>query len=140
MARVSLPDGGGEVEVIAGKYEGLEGNASTFSPIHLLNAKLKKGAKASFSFPADYTTAILLIEGSVKVNEADLVPQDNFAMFKKDGETFTVEAVEDAVALILSGEPLRESIAAYGPFVMNTQAEIRQAFDDFNTGKFGYLD
>lgn len=140
MTKVSLPDGGGEVEVIAGEFNGHKGTANTFSPVHLFNAKLKNGTKTEFSFPKDYTTAILAAEGSAKVNEADIVPQDHFAMFKRDGETFTVEALEDAVILVLSGEPLREPIAAHGPFVMNTREELVQAFDDFNKGKFGYLE
>ncbi len=140
MAKVGLPDNGGEIEVIAGDYNGHKGSASTFSPMHLFNAKLKKGTKTEFSFPKDYTTAILLIEGSAEVNGEQTVPQDHFAMFKRDGETFTVEALEDTIVLVLSGEPLREPIAAHGPFVMNTREELVQAFDDFNKGKFGYLE
>ncbi len=140
MARVSLPGNSGEVEVIAGEFNGRKGSAKTFSPVHLFNAKLKKGAKTEFSFPKDYTTAILMIEGSSKVNDADTVPQDHFAMFRRDGETFTVEALEDAVVLVLSGEQLKEPIAAHGPFVMNTREELVQAFDDFNKGKFGFLE
>jgi hypothetical protein len=140
MAKVPLADGMGEIEVIAGNYEGHKGSASTFSPINLFNAKLKKGAKTTFSFPADYTTAILMIEGSAKVNDQETVPQDHFAMFKRDGETFTVEALEDAIVLVLSGQPIKEPIAAHGPFVMNTREELIEAFDDFNKGKFGYLE
>lgn len=140
ITKVALPENEGEIEVIAGEFEGKKGAASTFSPVHVYNAKLKKGAKTAFSFPANYTTALLLVEGSAKVNDSENVPQDHFAMFKKEGDTFTVEALEDAVVLILSGEPLKEPIAAYGPFVMNTQAEIREAIDEFNMGKFGHLD
>jgi len=140
MQKVSLPDNGGEIEIIAGAYSGHKGSASTFSPIDVFNAKLKKGAKATFNFPAHYTTAILLVEGSAKVNGTDTVPQDNFAMFNRDGETFTIEAIEDAIVLVLSGEPLKEPIAAHGPFVMNTRQELVEAFDEFNQGKFGYLE
>ncbi len=140
ITKVALPNDGGEVEVIAGEFDGHKGSAKTFSPVNLLNAKLKKGTKTAFSFPAEYTTAILMIEGSARVNDGDTVPADNFAMFKRDGETFTVEALEDAVVLVLSGEPLREPIAAHGPFVMNTREELIEAFDDFNKGKFGYLE
>ena len=140
MQKVSLPDNGGEIEIIAGEYNGYKGSASTFSPVHVFNAKLKKGAEATFNFPAHYTTAILLVEGSAKVNDTDTVPQDHFAMFNRDGETFTVEATEDAIVLVLSGEPLKEPIAAHGPFVMNTREELVEAFDEFNQGKFGYLE
>lgn len=140
MQKVSLPDNGGEIEIIAGEYNGYKGSASTFSPVHVFNAKLKKGAEATFNFPAHYTTAILLVEGGAKVNDTDTVPQDHFAMFNRDGETFTIEATEDAIVLVLSGEPLKEPIAAHGPFVMNTREELVEAFDEFNQGKFGYLE
>lgn len=138
--KYELPDGGGLVEVIAGNYNGVSGTASTFTPVGLLNAKLHKGATASFNFPATYNTALLVIQGSIKVNGSEQVPTDNFVLFANEGEEFTVEALEDAVVLILSGEPINEPIAAHGPFVMNTQQEIIQAFNDFNLGRFGYLE
>jgi redox-sensitive bicupin YhaK (pirin superfamily) len=138
--KFELPENGGVIEVIAGQYENVKGTASTFTPVHLLNAKLNKGAKASFNFPANYNTALLVIEGSIKVNDTENVPANHFALFQNDGETFTLEATENTIVLILSGEPINEPIAAHGPFVMNTQAEIMQAFNDVNMGKFGYLE
>lgn len=140
MAKFTLSDHAGLIEIIAGEYKDHKGSAATFSPLHLFNAKLNKGGIATFSFPAEYTTALLVIEGSVKVNDSDVVPTDYFAMFQKAGENFTVEASEDAVVLIMSGEPLKEPIASHGPFVMNTREELLQAFDDFNNGKFGSLE
>ena len=138
--RYFLENAGGEIEVIAGAYKDVKGAAFTFTPLHLFNAKLNKGTKADFSFPANYNTALLVIEGSVTINEMEEVPTDNFALFENEGETFTIEAKEDAIVLILSGQPINETIAAHGPFVMNTKAELMQAFDDFNKGKFGYLE
>ena len=140
MTKVTLPDGGGEVEVIAGEYQGNKGPASTFSPINMFNVKLKKGIKTQLTFPENYTTAILSVEGSVTVNDTTDVLEDHFALFKNDGDTFTLEALEDVIILVLSGEPLNEPIAAHGPFVMNTKQELIEAFQDFNTGKFGYLE
>ncbi|WP_417785081.1 pirin family protein [Tenacibaculum sp.] len=140
MAKIPLPKDGGEVEVIAGEYKGNKGPASTFSPINMFNVKLKQGVKTQLTFPENYTTAILSVEGSVKVNESNNVLEDHFALFKNDGDTFTLEALEDAIILVLSGEPLNEPIAAHGPFVMNTKQELIEAFQDFNTGKFGYLE
>lgn len=135
-----LADNKGEIEVIAGKYKDVKGAASTFSPVNLLNAKLKRGAKENFSFPENFNTALLVVEGRVKVNDTEIVPSDHFALFENDGEEFTVEANEDAIVLVLSGEPINEPIAAHGPFVMNTKEEIMQAFDDFKRGEFGYLE
>lgn len=128
------------IEVIAGDYNGEKGPASTFSPVNLMNAKLKKGGKANFSFPENFNTAALVIEGSIIVNGEEKVPTDHFVLFENEGENFTLEASEDSVVLVISGEPLNEPIFPHGPFVMNTREEIIQAFDDFNTGKFGYLE
>lgn len=140
MLKVALPDNVGEVEVIAGNYNGNQGPASTFSPIHMYNVTLKKGAKTQLSFPENFTTSILMIEGDAIVNEDTKAPQDHFVMFSNDGESFTIEAINDAKILVLSGEPINEPIAAHGPFVMNTEQELIEAFQDFNTGKFGYLE
>ncbi|MBB2952044.1 pirin family protein [Sphingobacterium sp. JUb56] len=129
----------GEIEVIAGEYQGNKGPASTFTPMHVMNAKLEAGGKASFSFPANYNTAMIVIEGNVLINGKDKAPTDHFVMFGNEGEEFNVQALDEAVVLIMSGEPILEPIVSHGPFVMNTRAEINQAFEDFQTGKFGYL-
>ncbi len=140
IPKIVVPNNGGIVEVIAGNYDGNNGAASTFSPVHLMNAKLVTGGEASFSFPANYNTCILVIEGAVNVNETEDVPLDHFALFTNKGETFKIKASEDSIVLVLSGEPIRETIAAHGPFVMNTRQEILQAFEDYENGKFGDLE
>jgi len=140
IKEATLSKEGGTVEVIAGNYEGVEGAASTFTPVNLFNAKLKKDAIVPFSFPSHFNTALLVIEGRVKVNGTEEVPTDSLLLFANEGEDFTIEALEDAVVLILSGEPIEEPIAAHGPFVMNTKEEILRAFDDVRNGKFGHLE
>lgn len=140
ISRYMFENDKGEIEVIAGEYQGVKGRASTFTPLHLFNAKLKKGTVARFNFPANFNTALLVIEGSIKVNGTEEAPTDHFVLMANDGEEFSIEAGEDAVVLVLSGEPINEPIAAHGPFVMNTRQELLQAFDDFNKGKFGYLE
>ena len=140
MAIHSLPGDAGLIEVIAGNYNDSKGPASTFTPLHMFNARLNEKAKASFSFPSHYNTGVLVIEGSIKVNDSEIAPTDHFVLFENEGESFTVEALEKSVVLILSGEPINEPIAAQGPFVMNTKQEIREAINDFNMGKFGYLE
>jgi redox-sensitive bicupin YhaK (pirin superfamily) len=139
MGRVALRNGG-EVEVIAGKFGGVKGPATTFTPVHLYNLKPKKGEKIELSFPAGYTTAILAIEGSAVINGNDKLSVNNLALLERDGEGFTVEALENGIFLVMSGEPIDEPIAQYGPFLMNTHAEIAQAIDDYQQGKFGYLE
>lgn len=138
--RYSLNDNAGLIEVIAGKYQDTIGSASTFTPLHMLNAKLNKNGKAIFNFPANYTTALLVIEGSIMVNDAENVPTDHLALMANDGEHFEIEALENSIVLVLSGEPINEPIASQGPFVMNTKEELQQAFADYNHGKFGYLE
>lgn len=140
IPRYQLENHSGEVEVIAGEYQGIKGAASTFTPVHLMNARLNKGGSATFDFPANYNTALLVIEGSVIVNGEESVSTDHLALFENAGETFTIQASENALVLVLSGEPINEPIAAHGPFVMNTREQLIEAFNDFNQGKFGYLE
>lgn len=135
-----LPYGAGTIEVIAGSYETTKGPASTFTPVNLLNAKLNKGGKVVFSFPKEYNTSLLVVEGSIKINGEVDVTTNQFVLLANDGETFGLEANEPSLVLVMSGEPIREPIAAHGPFVMNTKEEILQAFDDFQKGKFGHLE
>ena len=139
IPKIPVALNGGIVEVIAGAYEGNNGAASTFSPVHMFNAKLNEGGEASFNFPANYNTGLLVIEGSVIINGTEDIPLDHFALFTNIGESFTIKATENSIVLILSGEPIKEPIAAHGPFVMNTRQEIMQAFEDYENGKFGEL-
>lgn len=140
MGRFELPGSGGTVEVIAGEFSGVKGPATTFSPVNLFNVKPKKGASLNMELPENYTTAILVIEGQVTVNKTETAPTDHFVLFNNEGENISIEAEEDSTLLVMSGEPLNEPIAAYGPFLMNTKEEIRQAAVDFRSGKFGYLE
>jgi quercetin 2,3-dioxygenase len=140
MTKFLLDDGKSSIELIAGEYGGMKGPASTFSQVNLFNAKLTKGAGTVFSFNKNYNTGMLVIEGEVKINNLSTAPEDHFILFGHDGEDIAIEAVEKSVVLILSGEPIREPIASSGPFVMNTEAEIKQAYEDYNNGKFGYLE
>lgn len=140
MAKFILPDNGGNIEIIAGSYQGITGNASTFTPIELYNARINKGGKASFNFASNFNTGFMIVEGSVKINGTELAQVDSFIHFKKEGEEVSLEALENSVILILSGQPIDEPIFQYGPFLMNTEAEIDQAISDYNQGKFGYLE
>jgi len=117
----------------------VKGPATTFTPVHLSNLKPKKGETVEMSFPTGDTTAVLAIEGSALINGGEKLPTNNLALFGREGEIFTVEALEDSIFLVMSGEPLNEPIAQYGPFLMNTNAEIAKAIDDYRNGKFGNL-
>jgi quercetin 2,3-dioxygenase len=139
MSKSYLPNEKGYVEIVAGEYNGVKGPASTFTPINLFNARIKKDASLNLSFPKEFNTGLLIIEGNVKVNGIN-AHADHFVLLKNDGEEFTIDATEDSIILVLSGEPINEPIVAYGPFVMNTWEEIEQAVNDVNAGKFGVLE
>jgi quercetin 2,3-dioxygenase len=140
MSKYPLENKKGTVEIIAGEYKGIKGSASTFTPVNLLNLKLTAGGLCDLTFPPQYNTGLLVIEGAIKINGSKDVTQDSFALFKHEGETIIIEALNDSIVLILSGEAIDEPIVSYGPFLMNTKAEIEAAFDDYYNGKFGYLD
>jgi redox-sensitive bicupin YhaK (pirin superfamily) len=140
MGLFQLSNNKSTVEVIAGEYKGIKGPASTFSPLNLFNARLIKGSKIDFSFDRSYNSGLLLIEGEIKINNSAVVAENYFTLFGHNEEDINIEALKDSVILVLSGEPINEPLSSYGPFVMNTDDEIKKAYDDFSNGKFGYLE
>lgn len=139
MGKHLLADGQSRIEVIAGEYEGTRGPAFTFSPMQVYNARLQETASADFFFPSQDNTAMLVIEGNVEINGSN-VPTDHFVLFRNEGERIQLKALENSIILVLSGEPINEPIAAYGPFLMNSWPEVEQAIRDANSGKFGELE
>ena len=139
FGRYELPGGNSVVEVIAGEFKGVKGPASTFTPLHVYNIRLKKGAELTLELPSNYNTGLLVIEGAIKVNASE-APTDNFVLFANDGERIDLHADEDSVLLLISGEPIDEPIAQYGPFLMNKWEELEQAIADVSAGKFGVLE
>lgn len=139
MGKYLLPDNKGLVEVIAGSFSGVKGPASTFTPIEMYNLKLKAGGVVPLQLPENYNTGLLVAEGSVRIN-GQSIGQDHFVLFANEPGAIEVEASTDALVLVLSGEPINEQLAAYGPFLMNTIEELEQAVKDVNAGKFGVLE
>ena len=133
-----LPNNQGYIEIIAGNYKGVIGPAFSFTPIEMYNIKLKQSTNLNITFPENYNTGFLVVEGTVIINESE-IPSDNFVLFSNDGTDIQIKAKEKSIILALSGEPIIETIFPYGPFVMNTKQEILQAYEDFNNGKFGVL-
>jgi quercetin 2,3-dioxygenase len=137
----SLPvDGGGSVRVIAGEWNGAKGPAETFTPVNLFDVRLAKGAKLELALPEGFNTALFLLKGNVRVNGThDLEGEARIAVLDTKGEGASLEAREDTTLLVLGGEPIREPVASYGPFVMNTRQELMQAVEDYQAGRMGHL-
>jgi redox-sensitive bicupin YhaK (pirin superfamily) len=138
MAKITLPDNGGVVNVIAGNLNENKGPATTYTPVNVFDIRLNKGVKLNAGIPVSHNSILLVIEGKVTVN-GEQVDEHDFVLFKNEGEDIEITADENSVALLLSGEPINEPIAQYGPFVMNTQHELQVAFQEFQSGKFGVL-
>lgn len=130
-------DGGGTIRVIAGEYDGVQGPARTFTPIMVLDLRLRASGHAEVSLPDGHAGLVVVLHGKAILNDSDAAGEAELAIFEREGEGVLIEAKEDAVVLILSGEPINEPVVSYGPFVMNTQEQIRQAISDYQRGRLG---
>jgi redox-sensitive bicupin YhaK (pirin superfamily) len=135
----SLPQDAGTVRVIAGEYVGQKGPARTFTPINLWDVSLRAGKTAELPLPDGHTTMFLVLSGEVLVNPDRAALEGDLAIFARAGDGLTVEAKTEAKLLVMGGEPIAEPVVGRGPFVMNSQAEIQQAFEDYQLGRMGEL-
>ncbi|WP_423934812.1 pirin family protein [Comamonas sp. 23] len=135
---VALP-GGGQLRVIAGDYQGQQGPAKTFTPMQVWDLRLVPGEKLELELPEGWSTALAIVQGTVLVNGNDVAREAQLVVMAQEGRKLTLEANGDVALLLMSGEPIDEPIVGYGPFVMNSQQEIVQAVNDFNSGKFGSM-
>jgi redox-sensitive bicupin YhaK (pirin superfamily) len=134
-----LADGGSRVRVIAGEFDGRRGPAQTFTPMDVWDIRLNAGGSTPLAVPEGRTLALVVLRGTVRVNGGETASDAQMVVFDRAGSEITIAADTDTTLLVLSGEPIDEPIVGYGPFVMNNQAEIRQAVDDFNSGRFGRI-
>jgi redox-sensitive bicupin YhaK (pirin superfamily) len=139
IKQVTLPDEVGSVRIVTGEYQGVKGPAKTFTPINVFDVRLNAQGKVELRFPWQHNAGLLVMKGDVRVN-GDKATVHEFVVFKNVGERVLIEATSETQLLVLSGEPIGEPVVQYGPFVMNSEREIHQAFADFSSGKFGYLE
>lgn len=134
---IPVTEGDGfSMRVIAGEFNATKGAANTFTPVHLYDIRLKAGHALSLPVQNGFNAALLVMEGDVTVAGENLHPAE-LAIFRPEGDNITLTAAGDAKMLFMAGEPINEPIAGKGPFVMNTEEEISQAYNDFRSGKFG---
>ncbi|HDJ1438516.1 TPA: pirin family protein [Serratia rubidaea] len=139
IPQVPLADDAGQIRVIAGHFAGHDGPARTFSPLNVWDMTLNAGHRTQLTVPEGHTLALVILHGAVLVNDEQIVRETQMVRLDRAGDSFTIEANNDVSLLLLSGEPIDEPIVGYGPFVMNSEAEIQQAFHDFNSGEFGVM-
>lgn len=129
---------GGRLRVLAGTWAGVTGPAHTPAHVAYAHLELEAGARFQQAIPEGWIAAVVPLHGTVRV-EGTEVPADTVALLG-EGEALVLEAATPASLMLLAGEPIREPIAHYGPFVMNTRDEIEQAIRDYQEGRMGYLD
>jgi hypothetical protein len=139
IPHVKLGDGG-YARVIAGELDGVRGPAQTFTPVNVFDVRLSAGHETVLTLPQGHNAGLILLKGKVALGSGRRVLEEaQLALLSPEGEQVSIEAKEDSTLLVLSGEPIGEPVASYGPFVMNTKEELTQAVNDYQAGRMGRL-
>jgi redox-sensitive bicupin YhaK (pirin superfamily) len=136
---VTLPEERGSVRVIAGEFAGAKGPAHTFTPVQVLDLRLASDLRTDLDVPEGHTAALVVLQGAARVNGSEAIGAGEVGLFDRAGHSICVDSAKSTMALLLAGAPIDEPIVGYGPFVMNTEQEIRQAMLDYQSGKMGHL-
>ena len=139
IPKVEIADGKGSLRVVAGEFSGKKGPAKTFTAIQAWDIRLQANGEQTFKVKPSYTTLVFVLSGKVQLASGEVITDAELAVLDKTEEEFSLKALTDSKILFLAGEPINEPIIGYGPFVMNSPDEIRQAMDDYNSGKMGHL-
>jgi hypothetical protein len=136
---VAVDGDAGVVRVIAGEFEGARGPAHTFTPVTLLDVRLRAGRSLALDLADGHTGALYVLAGQVRLNGRETAGGSELVVLQRQGDRVRIEALADATVFVMSGEPIDQPIAGYGPFVMNTPEQIQQAFRDFHAGRLGQI-
>lgn len=130
-----------QLNIIAGNQNEEYGLIKTQTDVNVFTANVDEGGKMEINIPENHQSLIYLINGKVIVNKLEVLEERKSQMvtFNQEGNIIHIEAKTTSKLLILSGEPINEKIAQYGPYVMNTQTEILESMRDYEQGKMGYL-
>ena len=139
IPRVALPEGAGEARIIAGQLGDTRGPARTFTPMNVWDMRLKAHHRVTLELPEGHTTALFVLKGAIRLGNRHPVRTAELAVMERRGSQLVIDVEEDTTLLLLNGAPLNEPIVGHGPFVMNTQEEIVQAINDYNSGRFGQI-
>ena len=132
---VDLPEDAGTARVIAGEFAGVNGPAKTFTPVSLLDLRVKAGSDVRIPVVDGYNALLLVTRGVLKTS-GETISAPELAIFERYGDELVLTAEGDAAALLMTGQPIEEPVVGAGPFVMNSETEIRKAFEDFRAGRF----
>ncbi|MEN9357044.1 MAG: hypothetical protein RL695_1215 [Pseudomonadota bacterium] len=139
IPEVELPDAAGVARIIAGRHVDAVGPARTFTPMNVWDLRLQAGHPVVLDLPEGHGAALFVLKGRLRVGNEHVVCAAELAVFERAGGCLRFDTLEDATVLLLAGEPISEPIVGRGPFVMNSEAEIRQAINDFKNGRFGQM-
>jgi len=137
---LQLEAGAGSLRVIAGSVRGVRGPAKTFTPVELYDLWLRAGRSMPLQIPKDFNVGLFVLSGRASLEGTHRLTEAELAVFVSNGEPVVITAEEDVTILVMAGEAIHEPVARYGPFVMNTKAELVQAVSDYQAGKMGHLD
>lgn len=136
---VTLPEQAGQLRVIAGSVNDTIGPATTYTPINVWDIQLQRGGVSTLQVPEHHTCLLVVLSGTVLVNDKKVVRDAELVIFDRSGTTVQLEANNDAKLLVLTGEPINEPVVGYGPFVMNTTEQIHESITAFNQNKMGQM-